>query len=153
MSRISTDVLEISTFIFIHLRTDCKRTSHNSIYDCIHVFDQPKTFNFCIDIYSAFWICHFHSLGNHLKRNSNKVQKEQGYFLSIVDETLSGLKVIKGFNGENIFNAKFQASTTRFYKFSNKLLNKQNLAGPTSEFFRNHSYRDLIMVRRKYGVE
>jgi len=73
-------------------------------------------------------------IGKSLKRNSNKVQKEQGFFLSIVDETLSGLKVIKGFNGEKIFSDKFQSSTTRFYKFSNKLLNKQNLAGPTSEF-------------------
>ena len=73
-------------------------------------------------------------IGKSLKRNSNKVQKEQGYFLSIVDETLSGLKVIKGFNGEKIFSNKFQSSTTRFYKYSNKLLNKQNLAGPTSEF-------------------
>ena len=73
-------------------------------------------------------------IGKSLKRNSNKVQKEQGYFLSIVDETLSGLKVIKGFNGEQNFSAKFQSSTTRFYKFSNTLLNKQNLAGPTSEF-------------------
>ena len=73
-------------------------------------------------------------IGKSLKRNSNKVQKEQGYFLSIVDETLSGLNVIKGFNGEKIFSDKFQSSTTRFYKFSNKLLNKQNLAGPTSEF-------------------
>jgi subfamily B ATP-binding cassette protein MsbA len=73
-------------------------------------------------------------IGKSLKRNSNKVQKEQGYFLSIVDETLSGLNVIKGFNGEKIFSDKFQSSTTRFYKYSNKLLNKQNLAGPTSEF-------------------
>ena len=73
-------------------------------------------------------------IGKSLKRNSNKVQKEQGFFLSVVDETLSGLKVIKGFNGEKIFSDKFQSSTTRFYKFSNKLLNKQNLAGPTSEF-------------------
>jgi subfamily B ATP-binding cassette protein MsbA len=73
-------------------------------------------------------------IGKSLKRNSNKVQKEQGFFLSIVDETLSGLKVIKGFNGEKIFSDKFQSSTTKFYKFSNKLLNKQNLAGPTSEF-------------------
>ena len=74
------------------------------------------------------------SFGKSLKRKSNKVQKEQGLFLSIVDETLSGLKVIKGFNGESIFGNKFYQSTNRFYKFSNSLLNRQNLAGPTSEF-------------------
>jgi len=73
-------------------------------------------------------------IGKSLKRKSDKVQKEQGYFLSILEETLGGLKVIKGFNAERIFGNKFQESTQRFYNFSNSLLNRQNLAGPTSEF-------------------
>ena len=73
-------------------------------------------------------------IGKSLKRKSDKVQKEQGEFLSIVEETLGGLKVIKGFNGETIFNRKFKESTNRFYVFSNTLLNRQNLASPTSEF-------------------
>ena len=36
-------------------------------------------------------------IGKSLKRHSDKVQKEQGYFLSILEETLGGLKIIKGF--------------------------------------------------------
>ncbi|OMP31240.1 ABC transporter ATP-binding protein [Mangrovimonas sp. DI 80] len=73
-------------------------------------------------------------IGKSLKRKSNKVQTEQGVFLSTLEETLSGLKVIKGFNAEKRFNDKFQDSTNRFYHFSNTLLNRQNLASPTSEF-------------------
>jgi subfamily B ATP-binding cassette protein MsbA len=73
-------------------------------------------------------------IGKSLKRHSDKVQKEQGYFLSIMEETLGGLKIIKGFNAEKIFNNKFQDSTNRFFKFSNTLLNRQNLASPASEF-------------------
>ncbi|WMI69932.1 ABC transporter ATP-binding protein [Mangrovimonas sp. YM274] len=73
-------------------------------------------------------------IGKSLKRKSNKVQTEQGIFLSTLEETLSGLKVIKGFNAEKRFNNKFQDSTNRFYHFSNTLLNRQNLASPTSEF-------------------
>ncbi len=73
-------------------------------------------------------------IGKSLKRKSDRVQKEQGYFLSILEETLGGLKIIKGFNAENIFTKKFRASTDKFYHFSNKLLNRQNLASPTSEF-------------------
>ena len=42
--------------------------------------------------------------------------------------------MIKGFNAEEKFNDKFQESTNRFYHFSNTLLNRQNLASPTSEF-------------------
>lgn len=73
-------------------------------------------------------------IGKSLKRKSDKVQKEQGTFLSILEETLSGLKVIKSYNSEGNFANKFQNSTQRFFKFSNSLLNRTNLAKPTSEF-------------------
>ncbi|MFP4845723.1 ABC transporter ATP-binding protein [Winogradskyella sp. PE311] len=73
-------------------------------------------------------------IGKSLKRKSGYVQKEQGQFLSVVEETLGGLKVIKGFNSEDNFNKRFQNSTNRFFNFSNKLLHRQNLASPTSEF-------------------
>lgn len=72
-------------------------------------------------------------IGKSLKRKSGRVQKEQGVFLSTLEETLTGLRIIKGFNAESIFNDRFQESTNRFYNFSNKLLNRQNLASPTSE--------------------
>ncbi|QIE60751.1 ABC transporter ATP-binding protein [Rasiella rasia] len=73
-------------------------------------------------------------IGKSLKAQSERVQREQGFFLSILDETLGGLKIIKGFNAENIFYNRFKDSTTRLFKFSNTLLNRQNLASPTSEF-------------------
>ncbi|WP_339917718.1 ABC transporter ATP-binding protein [Yeosuana marina] len=72
-------------------------------------------------------------IGKSLKRKSDRVQKEQGSILSILEETLTGLRIIKGFNAEEKFNDKFEESSTRFYHFSNKLLNRQNLASPTSE--------------------
>jgi len=73
-------------------------------------------------------------IGKSLKKKSDKVQKEQGTFLSILEETLGGLKIIKGFNAETIFYTKFKTSTQNFYDFSNRLLNRQNLASPASEF-------------------
>jgi subfamily B ATP-binding cassette protein MsbA len=133
MSRISTDVLEIQ-HSFLSILELIVREPLTIIFTIVSMFlISPKLSIFVLIFIplSGFLIS---LIGKSLKRNSNKVQKEQGYFLSIVDETLSGLKVIKGFNGEKIFSNKFQSSTTRFYKFSNKLLNKQNLAGPTSEF-------------------
>lgn len=73
-------------------------------------------------------------IGKSLKRKSDRVQNEQGVILSTLEETLTGLRIIKGFNAENKFNKRFQESSDRFYHFSNKLLNRQNLASPTSEF-------------------
>ncbi len=73
-------------------------------------------------------------IGKSLKKKSQRVQEEQGFFLSILEETLGGLKIIKGFNAQSIFNKKFQDSTSRYYHYSNSLLNRQNLASPISEF-------------------
>ncbi|MGB2483321.1 MAG: ABC transporter ATP-binding protein [Flavobacteriaceae bacterium] len=73
-------------------------------------------------------------IGKSLKKNSDRVQREQGVFLSTLEETLGGLKIIKSFNAEKKFNSKFNNSTERFYQFANTLHNRQNLAGPTSEF-------------------
>jgi len=73
-------------------------------------------------------------IGKQLKKNSTKAQQEQGVFLSTIEETLGGLKVVKGYNSEGYFNKIFQESTNRFFKLSNKIGNRQNMASPMSEF-------------------
>tara|TARA_B110000116_G_C16783469_1_gene559598 strand:- start:1183 stop:2451 length:1269 start_codon:yes stop_codon:yes gene_type:complete len=73
-------------------------------------------------------------IGKVLKKFSQSVQKEQGEFLSILEETLSGLNIIKTFNAEDSFIKKFNNSTNNFFKYSNTLLNRQNIASPLSEF-------------------
>ncbi len=73
-------------------------------------------------------------IGKSLKKQSDNVQKEQGQFLSIIEETLGGLRVIKAFNSESRFFNVFSNSTNRFFKYSNSLLNRQNLASPSGEF-------------------
>ena len=133
MSRISTDVLEIQ-HSFLSILELIVREPLTIIFTIASMFIISVKLSLFVLIFIPVSGLVISLIGKSLKRNSNKVQKEQGYFLSIVDETLSGLKVIKGFNGEKIFSDKFQDSTTRFYNYSNKLLNKQNLAGPTSEF-------------------
>jgi subfamily B ATP-binding cassette protein MsbA len=73
-------------------------------------------------------------IGKQLKKKSTKAQQEQGIFLSSIEETLGGLKVVKGYNAENYFNRIFQESTQRFFTLSNSIGNRQNLASPASEF-------------------
>ena len=73
-------------------------------------------------------------IGKSLKPTSNVVQKEQGEILSISEETLNGLKIIKSFVAELFFINKFSKTNNTFYNYSNKLINKQNLASPLSEF-------------------
>ncbi|ARN70675.1 antibiotic ABC transporter ATP-binding protein [Nonlabens tegetincola] len=73
-------------------------------------------------------------LGKKLKNRSSQVQREQGYFLSLLEETLSGLKVIKGFNAEERLQETFESSTQRMNRYAIKLNHRKGLASPVSEF-------------------
>ena len=74
------------------------------------------------------------SIGKRLKKHSARIQEEQGDFLSIIDETVNGQKIIKTFAAGEHFKDRFFKATDRFYLFSNQLLHRASLAGPTSEF-------------------
>ena len=73
-------------------------------------------------------------IGKKLRADSDIVQKENGFFLSLIEESLTGLRVIKGFTAEKEFTNKFQKSTNKLFRTMNSLMNKKNLASPTSEF-------------------
>ena len=73
-------------------------------------------------------------IGKSLKKNSTIVQEQQGKMLSILEETLTGLRVIKSFTSEEKFRSTFKETSVNFYKYSNIVLNRQNLASPMSEF-------------------
>jgi len=133
MARIGTDVLEIqhSFLSVLEMLVREPLTIIFTIAAMLLISVKLTVFMFVFIPISGFVIS---LIGKSLKRQSDMVQKEQGYFLSLIEETLSGLKIIKAFNGEHTFNTKFQESTSRFYKYSNKLLNRTNLASPASEF-------------------
>ena len=73
-------------------------------------------------------------IGKSLKSKSQNIQSEGGYLISIVEESLSGLKVVKSYNAESIFKKKFNDSVNRLLKLSNSIGRKNNLASPFSEF-------------------
>ncbi|MBT5921811.1 MAG: ABC transporter ATP-binding protein, partial [Flavobacteriaceae bacterium] len=133
MARISSDVLEIqhSFLSVLELVVREPLTILFTITAMLIMSAKLTLFVFVFLPISGYLIS---LLGKSLKKKSDKVQEEQGHFLSIVEETLGGLKIIKAFTAEPLFSDKFKASTQRFYKFSNSLLNRQNLASPSSEF-------------------
>lgn len=133
IARITTDVQEIQTS-FLSILELIVREPLMILFTIITMFLISAKLTLFVFIFipvSGFIISR---IGKSLKKRSDRVQSEQGQLLSIIEETLGGLKVIKGFNSQKIFSEKFKESTTRFNKFSNNLLNRQNLASPTSEF-------------------
>ncbi|UGS22958.1 ABC transporter ATP-binding protein [Flavobacterium channae] len=73
-------------------------------------------------------------IGKSLKAKSKKAQDENGYLISVVEETLGGLKVVKSYNAETSFTNKFNNSIQRLYRLTNSIGRKNNLSSPMSEF-------------------
>ena len=133
MARISSDVLELQ-HSFLSILELIIRDPLTIIFSLIVMFSFSVNLTLFVLIFIPISGGMISQIGKSLKRKSDRVQKEQGEFLSLLEETLGGIKIIKAFNAENAFVKKFKQSTTRFFDFSNRLLNRQNLASPVSEF-------------------
>lgn len=73
-------------------------------------------------------------VGRSLKRSSFEAQNKWGELMSQVEETLSGLRIIKAFNAESKISERFQAGSNTFRRMSNRIARRQQLAHPMSEF-------------------
>ncbi|WP_442266269.1 ABC transporter ATP-binding protein [Tenacibaculum sp. ZS6-P6] len=69
-----------------------------------------------------------------LKSKALQSQQESGTYLSLLEETIAGLKVVKGFTSENRFFRKFSNSTKRQENLNIQVTHRQKLASPLSEF-------------------
>lgn len=133
MARISSDVLEIQ-HSFLSVLELIVRDPLTIIFSLIVMFTFSTKLTLFVLIFIPISGAIISQIGKSLKKKSERVQEEQGEFLSILEETIGGIKIIKAFNSENIFIKKFSESTQRFFRYSNDLLNRQNMASPVSEF-------------------
>lgn len=69
-----------------------------------------------------------------LRHPAKKVQETFGEMTSVLDESLGGMKVIKGYNAEGYFSRKFHDVNARFSKISRRMARRQQMASPMSEF-------------------
>ena len=133
IARISADVNEVQTSFLSILELIVKEplTIIFTIIAMLTISLKLTIFVFVFIPLSGYVIS---IIGKQLKKKSTRAQQEQGIFLSTIEETLGGLKIVKGFNSEKYFNRIFQESTQRFFVLSNSIVNRQNLASPASEF-------------------
>jgi subfamily B ATP-binding cassette protein MsbA len=73
-------------------------------------------------------------ISRSLKKQSTISQETQGRLLSILDETLGGLRVIKAFNAESIMREKFFETNNKLNLVRNHMNFRKDLASPLSEF-------------------
>jgi subfamily B ATP-binding cassette protein MsbA len=72
-------------------------------------------------------------LGKKVKRAARKGQEEAGYFASILQESLSGIKVVKAFSLENTMIEQFSLANLKYYSFNQKMIKYSSLSSPISE--------------------
>ncbi|MHB1922632.1 MAG: ABC transporter ATP-binding protein, partial [Chitinophagaceae bacterium] len=73
-------------------------------------------------------------ISKSLKRHSNAGQEKLGNLLSILDETIGGMRIVKAFNAQRQQRLKFTKENNDLFRVKNKINNKRNLASPLSEF-------------------
>ncbi|WP_034059461.1 ABC transporter ATP-binding protein [Lacinutrix jangbogonensis] len=132
MARILGDITEMQNSFFIALELIVREPA-TIIFSLIFMF----SFSWKLTLFVLFFIpiagFLISRIGKNLKSNSLKAQQESGKLISIVEETLTGLKIVKSYTAEKIFKGKFVNSSDTILKLSNKIGLKNNLAGPVSE--------------------
>ena len=73
-------------------------------------------------------------VGKSLKKTSRAGQNKMGDLLGIIEETLSGLRIIKAFNAEKRMDNRFDGEIEEYRSIMNRLMRRRDLAHPMSEF-------------------
>ncbi|MFY0481994.1 ABC transporter ATP-binding protein [Flavobacterium sp. PLA-1-15] len=133
MARMLGDVNEVQNSFFMVLELIIKEplTIVFAILAMLKISLELTLFVFVFIPISGFIIS---KIGKSLKSKSQRAQKENGYLISVVEESLTGLKVVKSYNAEPFFKKTFIDSINRLLHLNNSIGKKNNLASPMSEF-------------------
>ena len=145
IARMTADVQEVETSILTSIETIVREPLTVVIAIAIMFFMSVKLtlFVFILLPFSGFIIS---SISKKLKANSAKAQQETGTFLSFIEETLTGLRIIKSFNAENVIEKKFNISTQHFKNLITSVFHRQTLASPMSEFLGSATIIAILWV-------
>ena len=133
ISRMSSDVIEVQNS-FLSIIEIFIRDPLTIIFTLGAMFIISYKLTVFVIVFIPFSAFVISFIGKTLQRKSLLVQKEQAELTSITEETINGIKIIKSFLAEKFFESKFDTTNSRFLNYSNKLINRQNIAAPLSEF-------------------
>ena len=133
IARVSGDVNEIETSIMSSLDMLFKNPILIAIYlTGMIVISWQLTLFVLILLPVAGYV--MGQVGKKLKRKSLEGQQQWGLLMSQIEETLSGLRIIKAFNAERKIQSRFERSNETFREITNKVYRRQQMAHPMSEF-------------------
>ncbi len=133
ISRMTTDVQEIEWSVMKSLEM-VFREPLNILVFLIMMFIISTKLTLIAFVLLPLTVLLIVSIGKSLKKSSTRRQEKMGVLLSIMDETLGGLRIIKGFNAEKKTKERFENENQEYRNISTKISRKEDLASPLSEF-------------------
>ena len=133
ISRMTTDLVEIEWSIMSSLEMLFRDPLQIAMYLITLIILSPKLTLFVIILFpiTGFIIA---KIGKSLKKSSEKSQEKLADIISVIDENIEGLKVIKLFNAEKNANKRFINESNNYQNLMNSLLRKKDMSSPMSEF-------------------
>ena len=131
-SRMTSDLVEIEWSIMGALEMFFKDPISIILYLSTLIFISPHLTVFVVILFPIAGIL-IGYIGKSLKSSSKKGQDKLAYILSIIDENIFGLRIIKTFNAEGFINSKFKKSSEEYRKIMTSILRKKDLSSPMSE--------------------
>ncbi len=134
MARMTSDVQEIEWSIMTSLEMVFRDPLNIAIFLAMLIGMNPYLTGFVLVLLPISGAA-IGFIGKTLRKVSMKGQAKMGELLSIIDETLGGLRIVKAFNAESKAEKRFAKENNTYYRIANKMMRKRYLASPMSEFF------------------
>ena len=133
LARVTIDVQEVEVSIFNVLVTVFREplVIIGSLIFLLYVSPQLTLFVFGLMLFTGIIIG---GIGKTLKKKSAKVQERLGDLVTMLEENLSGLRILKSFNAQKSQAAKFQKENDDYSHLLTRLLWRRDLSSPLSEF-------------------
>lgn len=133
MTRISNDVQEIELSVIASLTMMFRDPMYILIFvTYLFITSYELTLFALVLLPVSGWL--IGRASRTLRSSSLLGQQHLGRLLSVVEETLTGLRIVKGFNAEEKMKAQFAESNERYAKVFRRVIRKAYLASPISEF-------------------
>ncbi len=133
ISRVSNDVKEIEWSIMRSIETVFRDPFTVIFYLGTMIWMSPELTVFLLILLPVSGII-IGFVGRSLRKDSKLAQSKIGEILATVEESLSGLRIIKAFNAEKKSEKRFYNLNSEYTRIMNKITRKQYLASPMSEF-------------------
>ncbi|GAB3315015.1 ABC transporter ATP-binding protein [Hymenobacter humi] len=133
MSRFTSDVQEVETSV-VNTLTGVIRDPLTIVFYFVVLFTMSAKLTLFSLILLPISGGIIALVSKRLRQQAKQSQKTLGTMLSVIDETLGGVRVIKAFNAQQYILGKFMDQNDQYARTSRNIDNTRDLASPFSEF-------------------